>query len=606
MSVHARLALMSMAFIAAPFLPAAAETPAGNDVGTFKRQSQASAEELQRQLADVPVIGLGNSAGAVMAAYADRIQKDLAQQQMPVAVLDALPLLELRPDLRTLPLRRGDGSKLSAASAATLETLSRKLRAYLDQGAPIDSQGQRPLLPRLREVLQAELRGKKPEWLRPEAIPTLLQLLTHEDKPVRLMLVDLLQAIPGKASSAALARRAAFDLDPDVRQAAVVALRDRPLTDSRRELVSLLRYPWAPAAEHAAEALVNLQDHGVIGQLVATLDAPDPLEPIVDGQGGSAVRQLVRIHHLTNCLLCHPPASTAQNPVLGGDPVLPLPPTSSGLKAAALGLRSTAGAHIYGSGSSSGVTPALLRADVTYLRQDFSVLQALPPQLAGLRAASGPLAAQTQRFDFVLQKRPLSKQQTAELRKLASERVDYPQRQAVLFALRELTGKDAGNRYADWLKLYPDAGEEAEAARLASDLSEARGNRRDQLLSRYRDEKGVVFTLALAGTIHAFEGEFQGRARSALAERLTRMTSATLRERLREEDPELRRAAVVASGRKGDAELVPDVIALLDDKDSDVAESAESTLRELTGKSFTSSAELRAWFRSQSADRRVK
>ena len=45
----------------------------------------------------------------------------------------------------------------------------------------------------LREVLWKERRGKKPEWLRVQAIPTLMQILMPEDKPVRLLLVELVE-----------------------------------------------------------------------------------------------------------------------------------------------------------------------------------------------------------------------------------------------------------------------------------------------------------------------------------------------------------------------------------------------------------------------------
>jgi hypothetical protein len=303
------------------------------------------------------------------------------------------------------------------------------------------------------------------------------------------------------------------------------------------------------------------------------------------------VRELVRLHHLTNCLLCHPPASTDLDPVLGADPIVSLASANATLARAGQVLQKTPGAHSYGSASRNG--PALLRADITYLRQDFSVLQDLPPALASLRTQSGPLADPMQRFDFVVRKRPVSTKEAEQLRTAAGERASFPQRESVLFALREITGRDAGTSYAAWLKLYPDAGEEAEAARLGASLADAKAQRRAQLLARYRDEKGVAFTLALAEAIPNLEGKFQDQARDALVERLKRMTIGTLQERLREEDPELRRAAAVACGRKRDETVIPDLIALLDDKDRDVAEAAGSGLRELTGESATTPQEWR-------------
>ena len=38
----------------------------------------------------------------------------------------------------------------------------------------------------------------------------------------------------------------------------------------------MLRYPWPPAAEHAAEAIVNLGDTDAIGDLRKLVDLPDP------------------------------------------------------------------------------------------------------------------------------------------------------------------------------------------------------------------------------------------------------------------------------------------------------------------------------------------
>jgi HEAT repeat protein len=518
-------------------------------------------------------------------------------------LVDALTLLELRPKLKELPLRPGDSCMLTARNAATLETLSRKLRVYLDQGAPINKEGERPKLPELRAVLGSELRGRKPEWLRPEAIPTLFQMLCHEDKPVRLMLIEMLDAIPGKASTVALAKRAVFDLDPEVREAAVTALRQRPLSVSRRVLVDLVRYPWAPAAEHAAEALVNLPDRGAVGQLIAALNESDPAAPMRRGNNW-VVPELVRIHHLTNCILCHPPATTASDPVLGADPVLTVRSSNAQLAAATARLLATPGSHSYGAGAQS---PALLRGDVTYLRQDFSVLQALPPALAtALQGRSGPLGAPAQRFDFVVRRRQISQRELNQLRTKTGDRDDFPQRTAILFALRELTGEDAGRTYADWLRKVPDAADEAEAARLSVALIQARGDRRDALLKQYGSEKGLVYTLALAAAIPGIEGKFQDRVREALEQRLTRMTVSTLRERLREEDRELRRAAAAALAGKRDESAVPDLVTLLDDKDPDVAEAAGSGLRLVTGKSFTDAKEWREWLRAEGAALRAK
>jgi hypothetical protein len=84
-----------------------------------------------------------------------------------------------------------------------------------------------------------------------------------------------------------------------------------------------------------------------------------------------------------------------------------------------------------------------VRADVTYLRQDFSLPQpvAKPNQWPS-----------SQRFDYMIRIRPLSTLPEAErVQRVAKGREpDYEQRDAVLFALRELTGKDAGRSTDAW------------------------------------------------------------------------------------------------------------------------------------------------------------
>ena len=70
--------------------------------------------------------------------------------------------------------------------------------------------------------------GSPDDWRQEDALPTLVQMLQAENRPVRLLLVELLSAIKGRAASAALARRALFDLSAEVREAAVWALNVRP------------------------------------------------------------------------------------------------------------------------------------------------------------------------------------------------------------------------------------------------------------------------------------------------------------------------------------------------------------------------------------------
>src|SRR5204863_220884 len=71
------------------------------------------------------------------------------------------------------------------------------------------------------------------------------------------------------------------------------------------------------------------------------------------------------------------------------------------------------------------------------------------------------------RYDFVISVRTASPGEIRWLKTRAEEPVSYPQREAVLFALRELTGKDVGATAEAWLAAFPKAEFELEVARLA-------------------------------------------------------------------------------------------------------------------------------------------
>jgi hypothetical protein len=86
-----------------------------------------------------------------------------------------------------------------------------------------------------------------------------------------------------------------------------------------------------------------------------------------------------------------------------------------------------------------GVT--FVRADITYVRQDFSVAQ--PVDNPGFWPSQ-------QRYDYLVRRKvvPDPKDEMPP-----EEKVDYPQRRSVLAALRELSGLDAGETAASWRKV---------------------------------------------------------------------------------------------------------------------------------------------------------
>src|SRR5262249_5824792 len=235
-------------------------------------------EELVRELAKAPEIGLGRARGRIVGSWRRAYSATTLLHQTPDVTAPG-PLLGVRPDLRLLPVRGGSAAKVSPRAARELGVLARKLKVYLDGLAPLGPDGRRTNPEKVAEALRREKRGKRPEWLRVAALPTLMQMLTHEERSLRLTLVELLAEIPEPRAPEALAQRAVFDLDAGVRRASVTALKKRSPDDYRPVLMRALRYPWSPPAKYAARALRELNDRGAIPELVTLLKMPDPASP---------------------------------------------------------------------------------------------------------------------------------------------------------------------------------------------------------------------------------------------------------------------------------------------------------------------------------------
>jgi hypothetical protein len=319
-----------------------------------------------------------------------------------------LPLLEERDDLKGLPLRKGAACKLNARAARRLEEGSIALRGMLG-GSPF---------------LLWQALADSDRWRTPESIPALLQMLMAEHESVRKVLVRQLAAINGREAAEALAQRALFDLDLDVRARALEALRKRPVEQYLDVLLSGFRHPWPVVAEHAAEAIGSLELNQALPGLQALLSAPDPQAPYRKGTEGLFVKEMVRINHLANCLMCHPPSMKREDKVRGR-----VPPTNEALPPA------TSREYYEAPG-------LFVRADVTYLKQDFSAL--LPVKNPGHWPA-------LQRFDFFVRERPAARSEQRSW-VLADRSKTTEHQQSLMFALRELTGHNPGPSVADWKK----------------------------------------------------------------------------------------------------------------------------------------------------------
>jgi HEAT repeat protein len=560
----------------------------------------AAADSLLEQLAAAPEVGLGKSANAVVKSWDATLGSAL--QLGGGRVTDASPVLKCRPDLATLPIRSGPDCQLSPRAAGNLAVLSPKLNAYIDGLAPLKPDGTRVSSDNLRKVLTEEKHGKRPEWLRVEAVPALQQILMHEEPPLRRLLVDLLAQVPQKQATAALVRRALFDLDPDIRAAARAALKGRNLEDCRPVLLRALRYPWAPAAQHAAETLVALNDKSSIPHLVTLLDQPDPAG--VQTIKGKYIQQdLVRIRHVFNCLLCHAPSATGNDVCLKLAPWVQRRVRMTGKQIQSLvaaGKLSLDAVQGYGTSGQAALaanlarggrgvltvpTPVMIRFDTTFLRQDFSVQ--LP--------VAGP--GTNMRFDFVVRTRVISAKKAEKLLAEAKGQGSYPQRDSVLFALRQLSGLDEGSSSLAWQQLFPDADEQVQAEQQLRKLLQAGPLELPLLLKGHVQARGDVHTRVLTAAVDRLAGSARQEARSALAGRLSALERRALLPFLLDGRAGVRQSAVLAGQLKKDKSLVPLLIGRLDDGDEETGRLARLALKTLTGQDFKNANAALLWWR---------
>jgi hypothetical protein len=278
------------------------------------------------------------------------------------------------------------------------------------------------------------LHTKSKDWQRPEAVGALVQILQVQPQFLREELIRFLSRIDGSAAAMALAERAMFDTSPEIRKVARHALSLRGLGDVvRNRLLGGFRYPWPPVSAFAAQALVELDDQESIPNLIELLDAPDPAAAFLNDEGSPVKRELVRLSHMRNCVICHAAASS-KDPIRGFVPT----PTQSLPRA-------------YYQSRSGG--SSFVRADITYLRQDFSLMHDVE------NAAPWP---EWQRFDYLVQTRKLNSEEQARFtlmscrdgRNELDTRSSSPQRDAVLFALRGLTAQDHGDTSDAWRASY--------------------------------------------------------------------------------------------------------------------------------------------------------
>jgi hypothetical protein len=317
-------------------------------------------------------------------------------------------LIRTRSDLRGLPFIMGGACRMQAAAATAFASA---VAATHDSLRTEDSTS-------FRTVDSVDLFWNRWGQEEPSAgVAALSQIYGPQTKQRRESVAKHLQDINHPAATKALARTAVFDSNNEVRIAAVDGLKNRRKADYTDVLLAGLHHPWPQAAQNAAHAIARLQRRDLVPQLVAFLAEPDPRAPIDNGHGELAVHEMVKINHHRNCLLCHQPSDP--NTMPGGvNAVVPTPGESFPVP--------TPG-NPYGSQPSE----VMVRADITYLRQDFSMMHQVPG------ASPWP---EMQRFDYMVRTRVLTQQEAADA-KAAPASEQSPHHMAVVAALERLTGK---------------------------------------------------------------------------------------------------------------------------------------------------------------------
>jgi hypothetical protein len=371
----------------------------------IKRRDQSTDEQLRKELLRVKEISLDQPNSVPRSSTITQLAN-----RSPLDAHFTPRVLAYYPDLQGLPFRMGNDCQLGKEPAENMQAMSRKMRSIVAESMGKNGAGDNRInADYMAQKISEEANIK--DFSRSGAVPCLMQMLQPENTPVRQLMVQQLANIPHRSASEGLAKLAVFDLSDEVRREALQALDKRPREEYRQVLLVGLRHVWPAAADHAAEALVALNDKKAVPLLEELAAQPDPATPFFDKHINAwMVPEMTRINHLRNCLMCHAPSNSTSDMVRGRIPTLnqPLPPLTQYYE---------------------DQRGPFVRADVTYLRQDFSLYQ--PVEKPG----PWPLM---QRFDYTVRARRVDTQ--AELNSL-QKRADasYPQREAVMFAFEELS-----------------------------------------------------------------------------------------------------------------------------------------------------------------------
>lgn len=351
-----------------------------------------------------------------------------------------LAMLDKRSDLRGLPFRMGDDCRTREEQAKFMATFASQIRILASEEVKTEIRQLDPVdvlhhfLLGGRDIEKSRVRNHEVEHR--AAVAAVTQILMPESEYLRVGMAKFLAGIPHLDATKALARLAIFAPEDSVRSAAIDGLKLRRDKDYTDILLGGLRYPLPAVAKRSAEAIVKLDRQDLLVNLIDVLESPDPRLPVVqkqDGKNVMVVREVVKVNHHKNCLLCHAPGNTENTPAGILRVAVPLPGEP---------MPKPAEVQYY---TTPPPTPDIVvRLDMTYLRQDFSVMMPVSD------AHPWP---DMQRFDFLVRTREVTQEEAKAYVEETDDGRVSPYHRSALYALRELTGRDTEPTAAAWRKL---------------------------------------------------------------------------------------------------------------------------------------------------------
>jgi hypothetical protein len=421
------------------------------------RADAALAPRLPKTLAEVPEVALEDAAAPMKPEEAFEYVSHLVEKinQVNTTRTDAFveTMTRQRLDVRGLPFVMGDECRLPQDRGQQFLNELTRLRGAMGNPANLAAGLPNPTSePATDTAIQAR-------------IAAITQVVGPEGEQMGRQAVKYLASLSHVRSTTALAKIALFAEEDSVRRDARAALATRREKDFANILLAGLNYPWPAVAQRAADAIVQLKCQDLLPQLVDVLDQPDPRAPQTqtkDGKQVTVVREMVRINHLRNCLLCHSPVDPSKAPAPAAVDAQRLQfrggAEMDGVRALAVAGGLTAPVPLPGQAlppttqggyGSFSIPDTLVMFDVTYLRQDFSVK---------LDVADAKPWPEKQRFDFLVRTREVTDKEADAYRDLLrKEGEQSPYHRAALTSLRMLTGRDAEPTAAAWRRLLADA-----------------------------------------------------------------------------------------------------------------------------------------------------